>query len=321
MRMSRVCVGVAVLFLVGCGTVPKVVQAPPIPDDIAWSRPQPAVETSATAPNAADRPAASHEQVFAYEEGREFKVKVGLDVPLNIWLQPGEVYDLVNSGYRRPVAPGESEKESTWEIKTATSGEGADQRWHVTVTVTKPGLTNGVDILTNRHRYSLLLQSVEKAKYRTVRWTYPADEPHQRVQKPSLLPDPTAPQAYHVGYQVTTEGPLPAWAPRQVVDDGRKTYILLPPHVRVMDMPLVRLIGATGPELTNPLHVDSVIVLDGIVRGVELRVGAGNTAEVVRVTRGPAVRIECPGAPECPVWPPSAHDAQRERCHPRDTAH
>jgi type IV secretory pathway VirB9-like protein len=318
MRIS-VAVMLPVACLLGCASTPTVVQAPPIPDDIPWSRPR-AVEEPEPTPKSAERPPGPHERVFAYEEGREWKVDVGLDVPLNIWLQPGEVYDLVQSGYRRPVAPGEDEKASTWEIQTAQSGEGASQRWHVTVTASRPGLTNGLDIITNRHVYTLRLRSVEKAKHRIVRWTYPHEAPPAEAKKPRLLPDPARPQAYHVGY-TREDGPAPTWEPRQLLDDGHKTYILLPTNVHVMDMPMVRLIGATGPELTNPLLVGSVIVLDGIPRGVELRVGTGDAAEVVRYSRGPAVRIECPGAPECPVWPPSDTDAQRERDHARDTPH
>jgi type IV secretory pathway VirB9-like protein len=177
MRGHRIGYLLTFLALAGCASpqTPGIVNAPPIPDDIAWTRPRPAAGEPEVAPQLrpVDRPASPHEQVFPYEEGREYTLKVGLDVPLNIWLQPGEVYDLVQSGYRRPIAAGEQADEPTWEIKTAKSGEGPNERWHVTVTVTKTGLTNGLDILTNRRTYALRLQSVERAKYRVVRWTYP----------------------------------------------------------------------------------------------------------------------------------------------------
>ena len=34
---------------------------------------------------------------------------------------------------------------------------------------------------------------------------------------------------YHVGYEMTTpRQPAPAWTPRQIVDDGKKLYLLYP---------------------------------------------------------------------------------------------
>ena len=62
-----------------------------------------------------------------------------------------------------------------------------------------------------------------------MRWTYD-DAPVLPVQaqgKPRLLPDPTQPQAYHVGYVVQASTPAPTWTPRQVVDDGRKSYLAI----------------------------------------------------------------------------------------------
>jgi hypothetical protein len=56
---------VPVLWVVGCSSTAKVVQAPPIPDDIAWSRPQ-AVEEPMAPPKPVERPPAPHERVFAY---------------------------------------------------------------------------------------------------------------------------------------------------------------------------------------------------------------------------------------------------------------
>jgi hypothetical protein len=61
--------------------------------------------------------------------------------------------------------------------------------------------------------------------------------------------------------------------------------------------------GKSGYELINTRLVDSVLVVDHLVNGQELRVGSGPNADVVRIVRGAPVRIDCPGSPQCPVWP------------------
>jgi type IV secretory pathway VirB9-like protein len=93
------------------------------------------------------------------------------------------------------------------------------------------------------------------------------------------------------------------WTPRQIVDDGRKTYILLPQNLGAMPAPMMRLIGPNGPELFNPRQIDSLLIVDYLFNQVELRVGTGQTAEVVRLTRDMPRTIHCPGDEACPVWP------------------
>jgi type IV secretory pathway VirB9-like protein len=66
---------------------------------------------------------------------------------------------------------------------------------------------------------------VGKTPIRTVRWRYPADPTPPKPKEPPLLPDPQEPRHYHVGYELVGSKPPPHWQPRQVVDDGKKTYI------------------------------------------------------------------------------------------------
>jgi type IV secretion system protein VirB9 len=98
-----------------------------------------------------------------------------------------------------------------------------------------------------------------------------------------------------------------------VLDDGRKTYILLPPAIQYVDAPMVRLVGPNGPELVNSRQYRSVLIIDRIFTRAELRLGIGPHAETVTITRQQPRTIECPGAEECPVWPQgSAQVAGRE---------
>jgi type IV secretion system protein TrbG len=182
---------------------------------------------------------------------------------------------------------------------------------HLFVTVTKPGLTTGLTVTTNKRVYLIHLRSMAKSCLRLVRWTY-ADEVVKTVAKPRLLPDPRLQQSYHVGYGLDASEPRPVWMPRQTLDDGRKTYVLFPANLAVMPAPMVRLVGPNGYELVNARQVGSVMVLDHLFNVAELRIRTGKTAETVRIIRQQPRTIACPGDAACPVCPEVALAATRQ---------
>jgi type IV secretion system protein TrbG len=300
---------VSVALLAGCASTQHAVQAPPVAEDLAqvgWSAP--AVEPPPDARGKAalvEPPTARspREKVFTYVAGDVYAVNVPLGAPMDIVLQPGERIHNLIGGDRTP-APDGQETSPPWEVREGLSGAGVHARPHVFVTAAKPGLRTGLAITTTKRTYYLELRSVGRSPVRSVRWTYP-DEMRQMAQapEPRLLPDPTSPQRYHVPYTIEASDPRPPWTVRQVVDDGAKTYFIFPPTVTSIDAPLIRLIGPNGPEVVNARQVGSVMVLDRIIHRAELRLGTGPRAEVVTVQRETPRTIECPGDPDCPVWP------------------
>ena len=176
---------------------------------------------------------------------------------------------------------------------------GTDSRPHVFVTVAEAGLTNGVTITTTRRTYYLSCKSVAKSPVRVVRWHYPLESAAGAVpvEAPGLLPHPDQPRQYHVGYEVKSlRGPVPVWTPRQVVDDGKKMFLLYPEVALFASVPLVRAIGVNGPQLLNARQHLNVVILDALFPTLELRVGVGEAADVVTITRGKGLRtITCPG--------------------------
>jgi type IV secretion system protein VirB9 len=300
---------VSLALLAGCAGGQQVVKAPPVAEDLAhvgWSTPIAVTEAATTAPVPLDPPTArsNREKVYAFTDGEVYEATVGLGAPLNLRLQPGErIHNLVG-GDRTPMLEGD-DKSPPWEVKEGLSGVGESTRPHVFVTAIRAGLRTGLTITTTKRTYELALRSVGRSQVRSVRWTYP-DEVLRMAAKapePSPLPDPTAPRAYHVGYEIQASSPRPPWTVRQVVDDGWKTYLLFPPTVTTIDAPLVRLIGPNGPEVVNARQVGSVIVLDRIIHRMELRIGTGEHAEIVTVQRQTPRTIQCPGQDGCPVWP------------------
>jgi type IV secretion system protein VirB9 len=94
--------------------------------------------------------------------------------------------------------------------------------------------------------------------------------------------------------------------PRHVVDDGKKVYIIYPEVALFDTVPVVRLLGPNGPQLVNARQYLNVLIVDQLVARAELRVGIGERAQTVTVTRGVLRTMECPGDPACPVWPQAA---------------
>jgi hypothetical protein len=195
---------VVVGFLAGCATSQPTVVSSPIPDEVGWSAPQ--VEPVEVAPPPApERPASPVEQVYTFEEGAVYRVRVALKNPLVVMLQAGERIDHVAQD--RTIIP-EGEDGSPWTV--AESKAHTPPRPVVILRATKPGLAQGISITTDRRVYLLDVRSVGASKVRLVRWDYgPAPAPAQA--KPRRLPDPSVPQMYYGGYRMeAVNGPAPS---------------------------------------------------------------------------------------------------------------
>jgi type IV secretion system protein VirB9 len=302
----------AMVALVACHKEEPLPPVPPPPEDLStWSVPElvqpPPPETlpAAAAPQEKTTPA---EQVLDFAAGTTFSLTVSVGAPLDIVLQRGEQVRNIIGGDRAPVEPNQTTR---WEIKEGADGQGETFRQHIFLTATTPGLTTGLIVTTTARTYYLTCKSVGKSPIRTVRWRYPVDTVAVKpVKEPGLLPDPAQPKHYHVGYELA--GTKPSWNPRQVVDDGKKTYIIYPEVTLFETVPMLRLIGPNGPQLVNSRQFLNVVIVDQLVPRAELRVGLGEHAETVTITRGELRTIACPGDEACPVWPQAAQALARK---------
>jgi len=301
------------LLSLGCAAQEEPLPpVPPAPEDLStWSVPElvqpPPPETPLHAPPAQEK-ATPAEQILDFAPGTTFRLTVSVGAPLDLVLQRGEQVRNIIGGDRAPVEPNQTTR---WEIKEGGEGVGETFRQHIFLSATTPGLTTGLIVTTTYRTYYLTCKSVGKSPIRTVRWRYPADPGAVKPAKePGLLPDPAQPKHYHVGYELV--GTKPNWQPRQVVDDGKKTYLLYPEIALFETVPMVRLIGPNGPQLVNARQYFNVVILDQLVPRAELRVGLGEHAEVVTITRGNLRTIACPGDEACPVWPQAAQALARK---------
>ena len=86
----------------------------------------------------------------------------------------------------------------------------------------------------------------------------------------------------------------------------KKTYIIYPEVALFETVPVLRLLGPNGPQLVNSRQYLNVVIVDQLVARLELRVGIGEHAQMVTITRGTLRTITCPGDEACPVWPRAA---------------
>ncbi len=310
--MQRVCdvlyLMVLLVCLCGCPKAEPLPPVPPSPEDLStWAVPElvqppppPAPLPEAAAPKDKPTPA---EQVLDFVPGTTFSLTVPVGAPLDIVLERGEQVRNIISGDRAPAAEGQTAR---WEVKEGADGIGETLRQHIFLTAVAPGMVTGLTVTTTQRTYYFQCKSVGKTPIRTVRWRYPADPTPPKPKEPPLLPDPQDPRHYHVGYDLVGSKPPPHWQPRQVVDDGKKTYILYPEMALFETVPMVRLIGPNGPQLVNARQFLNVVILDQLLPRAELRIGLGEHAEVVTITRGAMRTIACPGDEACPVWPKAA---------------
>jgi type IV secretory pathway VirB9-like protein len=258
-------------------------------------------------PPAAKEKASAGEHIHDYSPSATYPVTVATSVPLDILLEPGEQVRNVIGGDREPAT--EETQTRRWVVKEGGDGAGEGLRHHIFVSVTEPGLTMGMIITTTKRVYYLSCKSVKTSPVRAVRWRYPVSEtPKAQVAKgQGILPDPDDHRQYHVGYEfVSTHTPPPHWLPRQVVDDGKKTYILYPEVTLFDTVPVLRTLGPNGPQLVNARQYLNVVILDQLLGRAELRVGIGDKAETVTIARGNLRTIQCPGDEACPHWPQAA---------------
>lgn len=297
---------------VGCTEeAPPPPYVPPPPEDLStWTVPEVVGHPERPEPMpiaVKEAPPTPAEKVYAYTQGGTYLAPVSVGVPLDIVFGKGEQIHTVTDGDRAPQGEGQARR---WEIKQGVDGVADKQRHHLFVTVTEPGLRNGLIVTTTLRTYYLTLESVRLSPVRVLRWK---PEPESVDVTPVVehargpLPDPTTPARYHVGYRLeTSRQPAPSWQPRQVVDDGKKTYLLFPEVTLFETVPLVRMIGPNGPQLVNARQYLNIVILDLLAPRLELRVGIGEHAEVVTITRGILRTIQCPESPECPQWPGAA---------------
>ena len=311
---------VALVWLVaGCqaGEPPPPPTAPMAEDLSTWAVPE-LVQPERHAPRPgsprpAKVPAGTAEKVYDYAPGVTVEVPVALDQPLDIVLEAGEQVRQIVDGDRAPLEQGQTRR---WEVKEG--GDGAGGRAPAACLCDGDG-GRAHQRRHHHHDAADLLHCLQECGEVAHPGGALALSRREcgRPGPPGRARAPAAPgPADALSRRLRADGagrPAPAWTPRQMVDDGKKMYLLYPEVTLFRPCPLVRAVGVKGPQLVNARQYLNVVILDQLSPTLELRVGVGEAAEVVTITRGKGLRtITCPDDGEdCPQWPAAARALAR----------
>lgn len=246
--------------------------------------PRAAPERTVAAANAAGtvEPAANAfiaaNAVQPYVDGQIYHVLTAPEAVTDIVLQPGEQLGSVAAG-----------DTARWVIGDTTSGTGADKRAHVLVKPIGPGLATNLVITTDRRTYHVTLTSAVGPAMSAISWTYPQDSmiALKLAADAAMAAAPIASaldiDQLHFDYVIT--GDRVAWRPLRAFDDGRQTYIELPPGLGSTEAPPLFVIGDKGAaELVNFRLRGRYYVVDRLFDVAEMRLGT-KRQQVVRIAR------------------------------------
>jgi len=158
---------------------------------------------------------------------------------------------------------------------------------------TRPGLQSTLAINTDRRTYYLEPHSFEDTYMAAVKFRYPHDEladvEAARSRDDALAKTTTTTNvnldSINFGYRVTVVKDKPSWAPEQIFDDGRKTFIRFPVSMLTREAPALFVLSSTDEvQLVNYRVKNDFYVVDRLIERAELRVGQKDQ-EIVQVAR------------------------------------
>jgi type IV secretion system protein VirB9 len=179
-----------------------------------------------------------------------------------------------------------------WQIGETRSGEGTGLRVHVMIKPFARGLVTNLVLATTRRLYFVRLRSGPTESFNAaVAWDPPAPAaPAPSPAKPAPAPAPAAaspPPLARVdaGYAIRPKGRRPAWTPRAVLSDGRRTYLVFPPQMAAGEAPALFARGPAGEtQIVNYRQQGGLWIVDRVLDRAELRLGRRHP-QVVRIER------------------------------------
>jgi P-type conjugative transfer protein TrbG len=202
--------------------------------------------------------------IFNYKDTAVYEVTSAVDHVTDIQLMPGEFITT-------PPTAGDTVR---WNLAVMKSGRAPLETTHLVVKPLDEDIQTNLIITTDQHVYQIKLKSGD---YHTpvVAWNYPETyeaalkEATQREEQSEVT---IAPEELRFTYQI--EGDDYDWKPVRVFDDGKKTFIQMPPAMRVSEAPALFLLeDGSEPLLVNYRKKGDYYIVDRLFESAELRVG------------------------------------------------
>jgi len=195
----------------------------------------------------------------------------------DVELQPGEA---VNE-----VIVGDSAR---WMLEIAKSGATS----HILIKPVDAGLSTSAVITTDRRAYHLKLVSQRTGHTPRVGFLYPEDNAARLREKEAkdskekqwntaeVDGQPTDLSKLNFAYEIKGDAP---WRPLQVFDDGRQTFIKLPPAVQSGDAPVLLVRNGGQDTMANFRLKNLAMVVDGVFPEAILISGVGSKQQRITI--------------------------------------
>jgi len=239
------------------------------PPALSSRRGRTTVETLAAANGAARqrpdaRSFAQARQIYTYAPGAIYELYANPNFISAILLEPGETLN--------DVAAGDTAR---WMVTEAQAEAEVDGR---TIVLVKPQSTNlrtNIVLVTSRRTYTIeAVAQTGQAYSSEIAWCYP-----ERAAPTANVSE------LNFSYRInTTRGRRPPWLPTRVFDDGRRTWIEMPPQAASTDLPPLFVISGEGAEIVNYRLQGDRYMVDRVFDVAELRLGTRSPV-IVRIER------------------------------------
>jgi type IV secretion system protein VirB9 len=186
-----------------------------------------------------------------------------------------------------------------WIIGRTSAGAGSRKREVVLIKPQRAWLNTNMTITTDRRIYQLELHSYKESYMAAVSWNYPQDLVTQYAQQrdsqagggasaggektgEAVTVGADASQL-EFGYGFVVEEPdnPPSWMPLRVFDDGTKTYVHFPSHVKKRQAPALFVLSADGQtQIVNYRVKGDYYIVDRVFEMAQLRLGEKNPVTV-----------------------------------------
>jgi type IV secretion system protein VirB9 len=224
--------------------------------------------------------------VYDYLAGQVYQVYASPDYVTTITLKPGE--KLISK------VAGDTTR---WVIGDTITGESANPTILVVLKPVRANLRTNLMLSTNQRVYQIDLVALPGNQYQNaISWNYPQDDIRDAMAKANVMTTQAAQteltsvaiENLNDNYSIdTTQGHKPDWTPKQVFDDGAKTYIDFPDTLGTTSAPPLFILGADGQaDLVNYRVKGHFYIVDRLFDRAQLRVGK-DPQTIVEIKRQP----------------------------------
>jgi P-type conjugative transfer protein TrbG len=221
-------------------------------------------------------------RIYPYVQRMLYVVYCRLDRMVDIELQAGEKFLYVGGA-----------DTTRWIVDPVLL---ANNQWHVNIKplIDDPKLSTNFLIGTDRHVYHLEAVVAPQSFTPIVCWTYPQEErlaalqvqqQAQKQEEDNILLGVSLAEVnfnYQISGKLSASRPAYSWTPQLVFDDGKKTYIKMPPEMDSHEAPVLFIKDDGQLAIVNYRMKNGYFIVDRLMDEAELRSGKKDLVRIIR---------------------------------------